>query len=57
MGAHDGGGVVLRPGGAGSGGPRVRLSVGERIVRVYGGGVGAASGHAVHTDVRTLALS
>jgi hypothetical protein len=52
VGTHDdGGGAVLCPDGAGSGGPRVRLSVGERLVRAYGGGTGAASGCVICPDV------
>ena len=56
MGARDGGGTMLRPNGAGSGGPRVRLSVGERTARVYGGGAGAVSERAVRPNFRALGL-
>ena len=56
MGTRDRGGTVLRPNGAGSGGPRVHLSVGERIARAYGGGAGATSGRTIRLDIRALAL-
>ena len=56
VGVCDGGGTVLRPDGAGSVGPRVRLTVGERIARAYGGGTGAASRRGVRPDVRVLAI-